>query len=488
MTKLLATRAAVLLAAAAMLGGCRSSTCCRVPATPVAPCVYERVDRDAEAVGSHGFAAFTAAIDPTADGLATQGGEQPRPTLLPGVGEAYEVLTRAECQCNAATNTTVANAVELERYWASLLIGCESDTVAKSLCLTRSLLSLQAAELRKASAAAALTSFYLLAGVEASEEFLDRGIEEIDASLRRIDVLREKNLPGPDSSERGTLAAKRDELVDQRVQLGFARVQLNGQLKRLLGCPLDERVLFLPRIDWAPGLTAPDIDLLVAEGVAARSDLRSLRLVRRRLEKATLPVARQVLQVIDGSLGAVAPKPGVLSHLRCCDCKECEAPIRCRQLTMIEADATELATGKIKGAAYKLATQQARVRLAMQVAQRRRQTLEDLERRREADDISIFEISAQRARAYEAEASLVEKLVELKVAEVALREVQGLLAADCGYAAQVCGEQCCTGCCCGPFGCHACHADAGGLPAPCGLQSCGLRGCGEACECSAAAH
>ncbi len=454
----------LLVLAGLVLSGCRCSNCGCVPSGPTAPCVFPESP--------------TATVTPDVAALLPAcPGECQFPCLLPAPSEAYDLLDRSTCQCNAATNTTVANAVEIERYWATVLIGCESEVVTESLCLTRSLLSLQAADLRNASAASALTSFYLLAGVEASEDQVELGIREVEASLARIDRLKAKDLPVPDALDRGALAARRDELHDKQLQLCFARIQLNGQLKRLLGCPLDESRLFWPEVDWAPDLEPLDIESLVAEGVAVRSDLRSLRLVQCKLDKATLPVARQVLAVIDGALGTVAPTPGILAHLRCGKCKDHEIPVRCRQLSMLEADATQLATGKIKSAAYKVAIQQDRVRLAKQVVDQRREWLIDLEQRRDTDDISAFEISSARGRVFEAESSLIEKVVELKVAEVGLREVQGMLAAECGYHPVVCNEHCCTGKCgCCPEACGC------GQGACCGNNVTDGCICAEACS------
>ncbi|MEM6798584.1 MAG: hypothetical protein AAF589_03640 [Planctomycetota bacterium] len=443
-----------VVAALALLVGCRGSKCTCMPATPNIPCAFRSTTADSSPPE------VASAIPVTLADVSDL------PCLLPTPGDTYDSLDRSTCQCNAATNTVVASAVELERHWASVLIGCESDAVVESLCLTRSLLALQESDLRNASAAAALTSFYLLAGVEAAEDHAELGMREVEASLERIDRLKGKGLPIPSEVDRDALAIKLDELRDKKLQLRFARIQLNGQLRRLLGCPLDERRFFWPKVEWNPDLDPLDVESLVAEGVAERSDLRSLRLVRCKLEKTTLPVARQVLQVIDGTLGTVSPTPGILGNLRCRDCKDHEISVRCRQLTMIEADATEVAIGKIKSAAYKVVVQQDRVRLAKLTVDARRERLAQLEKIRETEDISVFEISVARGRLFEAESSLVSKVVELKVARVGLREVQGLLAIDCGYRAMICGEHCCTGQC----GCQ--HGSA------CGR--CGGDGC---CDC-----
>ncbi|MEM8865478.1 MAG: TolC family protein, partial [Planctomycetota bacterium] len=402
------------------------------------------------------------------------------PCLLPGPTECYETLDATTCQCNAATNTSIANAVALERHWANVLISCEEGLVEEALCLTRSLLALQAADLRNASAATALTSFYLLAGVEAQQDYLDRGISELETAIRRLDSLKEEGLPTPDQIDRSVLATQLVELRDKNLQLCLLRIQLNGQLKRQLGCPLDERRFFWPRVEWAPNLAPIDIESAVAEGLSSRVDLRSLQLVRCKLSKATVPVARLVLQVADGTLGAVTPTPGLIHHLRCADCKKHEIDVRCRQLLLLEEDATQLAIAKVKNGAYKVMTQQDRVRLAKQAVDERRAELNRLEKIREVEDISIFEISAARGRLFEAEATLVEKVIELKVAEVALRETQGMLAVECGYSVSICGEHCCTGEC----GCRPCRTSSACSGSACSRSACS----GSACGCGGASQ
>jgi len=443
--------AIALMLLAPLLGGCRCPSCKCVPATPVAPCSYEAaapVPRSPEDL---------AALIPTSNDAVCD-----FPCRLPEPTECYEAIDHATCQCNAATNSVTASAVDLERHWASVLIACDQGPVEEALCLTRGLLALQSIDLRNSSAASALTTLYLLAGAEAELDYADRGIAELKATINRIDELKDGGLEAPDGLDRGALAARYAELCDNRLQLCYARLQLNGQLKRLLGCPIDTRRFFWPKIDWTPNLTEPDVEGAVIEGLAHRADLRSLHLVRCKLNRATLPVAREVLQVADGTLGTVSPAPGIVHHLRCGDCKEHEIPVRCRQLTILTADTERLAMAAIKSAAYKLITQQDRVRVAKLAVDSRRSELLKLEKRREAEEITIFEISAARGRVIEAEASLVEKVIELKIAEVGLREAQGTLAIECGYDAEICGEHCCTGCCVGgACGCDTCGCEAG---------------------------
>lgn len=429
-----------LLAVTVASLGCRCPSCCCPPSPQVAPCAYEACVAELDPPE------LVTLVEQASLEVGTQSG--PPPCLLPGDDDQFDLLRERECQCNAATNATIAHLIELERHWAGVLISCETDTVRKPLCLSRDLLSIQETDVRNTAAGSALSAYYSLAAVEAQDSYLERGITEAQMTIDRLDRLEERGLPLPEEIERSDISVQLQAIADKRLQLGLARIQLNGQLKRLLGCPVDESRLFWPQLDWTPDLAEPDVEAIVAEGLAHRADLRSIRLTACRLETVTLPVARAVLQVADGKLGTIEPQSGIVHLLRCGECKKQELPIRCRQFRRLYADTTDLAIAKIKSAAYKFIVQQQRVRLAQAGVKERRTDLDRLQKRRDVDDVAVFEISLARGRLFTAEAELIQQIGELKVAEAAIREAQGLLAYECGFSPTVCNEFCCTGNCC----------------------------------------
>jgi len=377
-------------------------------------------------------------------------------TPLPSPTETFQLLDASACQCNAATNANLANLVELERHWAKVLIGCDTKNVRKNLCLDCDLLALHAYYLRNSSAASALEAFYQLAGLEAQEHFLTQGIEEAERTLSRVDNLKDQGLALPDAVDRTSIASKLSELRDQKLQLEFLRIQLNGQLQKLVGCPLDEHTFYWPQVDWEPDFSPLDVEVELADGLSTRSDLRGLALVMCNLEKSTLPIARGVLKFADSTLGTVEPIDGLRHTLRCHGCYEQEVPVRCRQLSMFYAETEKLATGEIKSAVYKVNLQRQRAVVAKQKVEELRSRLDELEKMRDVNDVTIFEISNLRGRLYEGEANLVTQLVSLKLAEVSLHKSQGFLALECGFAPTLCCEGCCTGVCChGQSGCKA---------------------------------
>jgi hypothetical protein len=287
-------------------------------------------------------------------------------------------------------------------------------------------------------------------------------IQETARSLERAAKLWESGLPV--EIDRDELAVQLGDLEDQRLQLQYLRVQLNGQLQKQLGCPVSEQTYFWPQVDWSADLTPLDSEAELTVGLANRFDLRSVELVLCNLEKTTLRVARGVLSVADGALGSVEPTEGVLHRLRCAKCEDHEVDVRCRQLAMLYDDTEQLATAEIKGAVYGVVLQQQRVARAQTAVAERQAHVDSLTARRDAEDIQIFEISAARGRLYDAHSDLVEQFVALRAAEVRLRRAQAVLAAECGFEPKLCCGHCCGGHC---MRCQARTCRPGELPCRC---------------------
>lgn len=429
--------------------GCRCPSGCCIPASPQTAC-----DLPASPVSDSQLDLVL--LTPDCRDNACQ--LQP----LPSPSETYHLLTPQECQCRAATNANVANMIGLEEHWASIIIECDSKIVQENLCLQRDLLELHAADVRNKAAGAAMEAYYQLAALELRKHYLESGLAETTRTLERVDRLRESDLPV--TLDRDEIATRLAELKDQRLQVQFARLQLNGQLQKLLGCPVSEFDFFWPQVDWAPDMSALNPDAELASGLPNRFDIRGVELVLCNLEKTTLRVARGVLSVADSTLGSVEPTEGVVHRIRCLNCNEHEVDIRCRQLAMLYNDTEQLATAEIKGAVYQVVLQQQRVALAREAVEDRRSNVQSMLNRRDAEDIQIFQISGARSRLFDAESDLVEQVAALKVAMVRLHRVQGRLAADCGFCPKLCCEGSCNGHC---MHCRARTCCPGELPCRC---------------------
>jgi hypothetical protein len=432
------------------IAGCRCQSAGCLPATPHIACdLAESAVEDA--------APDLLLLTPDCENGACSLQPLPRPD------ETYRLLTPEECQCRAAANANLANLVELEEHWASVIIECDSNIVQQNLCLQRDLLELHGADVRNKAAAAALEAYYQLAGLEARKHYLEQAIEETTRSRDRAENMRQSGLPA--DIDREDLAIRVVELEHQRLQLDYARVQLNGQLQKQLGCPVSETSFFWPQVDWAPDMSALDPEAELAAGLPNRFDLRGLELVLCNLEKTTLRVARGVLAVADGTLGSVEPTEGIVHRLRCINCTDHEVDVRCRQLSMLYNDTEQLAAAEFKSAVYQVVMQQQRVAVARASVDARRSNLDAMLARRDAEDIPIFEISGARGRLYDAESDLIEQVAALKIAKVRLRQAQAALAAECGYCAKLCCEGNCNGAC---MRCQARTCCPGEMPCRCG--------------------
>lgn len=447
--KQVATLGAILAAAL----GCRCSSRCCIPATPHVACNFRETTGET--------------LPPNLSELTPDCNvEECSLQQLPSPGETYQLLTASDAQCRAAANATIANLVALEEHWAGVIIECDSKIVQQNVCLQRDLLELHAADVRNKAAASALEAFYQLAGFEARKRFLELAALETTRTRERLDKLAAQGLP-IDGLDRDEVDARLTALQHQRLQLDFARVQLNGQLQKLLGCPISEETFFWPQVDWEPNLAPLNAEAELAAGLPNRFDLRGLELVLCNLEKSTLRVARGVLGVADSTLGSVEPTEGIVHRLRCIRCNDHEVDVRCRQLSMLHADTEQLAAAEIKGAVYQVVLQQQRVALARTAVDARRKNVDALVARRDADDTPIFAISAARGRLYDAEADLIEQVAALQAAEVSLKRAQAALAAECGFEPRLCCEGSCNGHCmrCQAPTCRTCEL-------PCQCEKC----------------
>ncbi len=416
------------LTAMTMLTGCACpSGRCGVPGTPCAPCVDELTVPKGELPEFVELASIESLVP------------------LPAPTETYQSIDAATCQCRTASNNTQANLVELERHWAKVLVECDTKNVRKNLCLDRNLLALRSTGLRNEAAGSALKAFYQLAGLEVQKNYLQLGIEESRLTLRRIDKLRSNGIELPGEIDRSAIVRQLADLEDQKLQLDFLRLQFNGQLQKAMGCPLDQFTFFWPQVDWQPDMTPVDVETELATGLATRPDLRGISLVRGQLEKVTLPVARGVLSFAESTIGTVEPQDGMIHWLRCFRCNETELPVRCRQLALFYCDAKQAATAEIKIAAYQIGLQQQRVLAAQALVEQLQRHLQELQKTRDTEGISIFEISNANAQVYEAQAKRIEKVVQLQISHVNLRKAQGMLAVECGYSPRCfCEDRCKT--------------------------------------------
>jgi outer membrane protein TolC len=76
--------------------------------------------------------------------------------------------------------------------------------------------------------------------------------------------------------------------------------------------------------------------------------------------------------------------------------------------------------------------------LAEEIRKLRQQQLDRLTQKRAVDGVTAFELSKAQIELFRAESDLVSKAAAWKIAQVELKESQGLLAKECGYRLPAC--------------------------------------------------
>ena len=415
-----------LLLFATVLPACRCPSRHCVPCTPGAPCDCELAE--AETVTPDVSAVYDSIV------------------RLPSPTKEYCLLAEHDCQCNAALSDANAQMVLLERHLAIVLAECETPAVDRNLSLFRDLLSLYAVDKRNLAAATALEAFYRLAELEAGVQSLEKLLIETEVAATRAADLTDQDLVAsldPSELERQVL-----DLKDKRATLDLNRLELNGQLRRLLNCPLDSTQFFWPKTSWVIDVEPYDVEAEVAVGIASRSDLRALRLTICHLENDTRPVARGVLAAFDGALGTAKVQDGWLHRLRCIVCSRQEVPVRCRQLRILLRDSERGAEVEIRRAAYTVQSQYERLAIAQSKVVSWRRRVAELEAKREVTDVTTFDLTRAKNSLFQSATDVNHHIVELKIARMKLRQAQGLLPVECGLGGRVCLEGCpCAGEC-----------------------------------------
>lgn len=342
----------------------------------------------------------------------------------------YRLLSESQCQCLAAANSTLGNLLAVEQATSAEQRAGRRDREAMARSLFGNLLALRAVEERNRSAAAALELHYRLAGAWFGRDQLDRSLEEVRRGLRDFRQAKATGLSVPGDEER--LQIQEIDLVDRKVQVDAAIVQLDGQLCRLIGVERDDHQPLQPTAEWTVAARPTDADAAVAEGLRSRPDLVMLCLLSQELNGQTLPAVRSALGRLDPLVGGLSLGVCCLSLRRVCDCAELEG--RETQLGHLQESQRRAAEEEIRGAAVEVEKRLRQVGLAKDKADRCQSELRRLREKRAAKgNVQPSEVSAAQLEVFRAESDAFQAVVEWKIAGMKLKESQGLLASECGY-------------------------------------------------------
>jgi hypothetical protein len=344
--------------------------------------------------------------------------------------DLFAQLFEVDCQCQAARVAPTADLIELESRLAAALSECQHGDAACALALQSNLLRLKVVQHRNTAAADALSSFYRLADVEGRAAKLEQSLKVLDETIDRAERLHERGLL--QDVDRSALRRQRLDLVAKRKALDLARVQLNAALRTQLGCDPTTSPNYWPEISWAVKPLPIDESAALGIAFAQRADVRALNLVLSELNQATVPVARAVLSTADSALGTAEARGDWLGELHCPDGACDEVAVRRTQLLRL-ASSTQLAiNAEVRTAVAQIEASTGEVLLAEKTVLNWQDRVSELRRTRDVTNGTVFEVSQAEAELLAAEAALIEKITALRLARLKLREVQGILPAECG--------------------------------------------------------
>ena len=294
------------------------------------------------------------------------------------------------------------------------------------------ILAYAAVDERNRAAAQALEVFYLLAEAEANRDILRRGVERADAMLNDLADLEKQGLTVPPDAD--SIRRQRLDLLDRQAQLELSLRQLNSQLRRLLGVESSEPAPFWPAADLRVVPEPIDYEAAVADGLAHRADVNLLRMLSQALSRRTVEAVRAGLSQISGVLGISVPAARRLSAWLGGAAKRTEVHARRHQLEGLLADRHRAAAEEIRQAAQTVETRLEQVVLAQSKVENWEKHVDSLKQLQGGPDgVTAFDLGAAELQLLEARSTLVHEVVAWRIAQVKLKQSQGLLSLECGY-------------------------------------------------------
>jgi hypothetical protein len=339
-------------------------------------------------------------------------------------------ITPEECQCMAARSSLLGDLMESQSK-------SKSGSRDKAEALEGEALAYQAIDERNKSAGVALGLYYLLAEAESGRDLLDESLVEIGQALEDLRDVQDSGLPLDVDS--GVLERQRRALLDEQTVLDLLIRRLNGQLRRLLDLKCDRDVRIWPDADFTAPADPVDAEVAVCTALDQRADLAMLRLVERRLDRDTVMAVGRALGAVHPSLAGPAGVKRILLRRRA----EKEVQSRRRQIRQLRAQRESEVAEETRQAVRSVNTRINQVVLAAETLASWEDTIEELKDRNETDDeITPFDITTAKLSKVQSQVNLMHQVAAYRMAEVQLRQAQGLLAVECGYTLPPCAKPC----------------------------------------------
>lgn len=372
------------------------------------------------------------AFDDRQVGTLSEVEESLRPMSRPPA--EYRALSPEQCQCLAIKASSEGNSLASERRALSATAsphGLSDDERLKIQVLWASEL-----EARNHSAADALTAYYHIAEAEANGPLLARSLQELDEALANVDRLRRHGMQLP--FDDGELKRQKLALVDKQLKLTSDLDRLNAELVRLLGLTtMEVRPRIWPTADLAVVVAPTDIDQAVAIGVSTRPELRLLLTMRRSLKAKNVAITRDVVGGAGALIGSQGKFTGPVSLLGVREflgqrrANRRELPTRQRQLAEYYDQRRREVTAQVQQAVLEVGSRLERVAVEKETVLAWRAQIDELAEKSRIDEATFLDITRARLHRLEAESDEIEQVIAWKIAQVKVKEAQGMLVAEC---------------------------------------------------------
>ncbi len=389
---------------------------------------------------------------------------QPPPVLdeLPLV-DAYRALPPLLCQCLAAKHAPLADGFDNQRRQlensssgrraskecpglrGGLAQGGKAQKQQKQREFQEAILLYSALESRDQAAGAALEWYYQLAAAEAKADLLTISLESSSKTLQRIEEMKKLGIPLPLPIEE--YQRQIAELQLQRAQNQLMIEQLNRKLRLALGYDLTPAWRIWPDPGMPLGtpsemplLFVPGVEAAVQLGLQQRPQLLLLRNTIANLDRDTLGSARTLLQTINPLLTLSRPGPscqllailGKLLHIQPGQEEELER-IRAQLCDYLQ-ERERTTEAEIRAAVYEIGARRETILRARRAADSWQERIRDLEKRQAEGLQGALSLASAYLEWYKARGEVIKEFVSWKIAIVKLKQAQGILPAECGYA------------------------------------------------------
>jgi hypothetical protein len=343
---------------------------------------------------------------------------------------SYCRLTEQQAQCLAATTSPLARLLEQEAE----ALDTQPRGLHRSRCSQQSLqqiLTLQATHERNRAAAAALQVFLRLAEAEAGVDNVQARIGEVAKLLKDVQRLQAAGVVA--TLSQASVEAQQLELMHKQVDLESTIDELNHQLANLIGAepPPDKRLW--PETDLKVDPAVPSVAQTQELAVQQRADLAALNLAA----DQDLDVMRALLGQTNAGLGLALGGCKALTVLHVV-ARQDEEFIRGDQLGSAAAEQERTIRHNVARAVAAVEARVMQIGLSKSRLEAVQRQHERLLQKKQIDAAAIFEARRGKLDILDAEQDLLHDVIEWKLAVVTLREAQGELALECGFAAMEC--------------------------------------------------